>query len=212
MKRTLSPRVAFLSWYSSQQQKPNENASEERDNVAKEKETMLPKRKIMLPKSHRWRSTAPTVQGREIHPWLPELSSWVNNRSFLQKGGGKVGTVGWFSSLFISGLHGDAELSKTLREAVSSHCSPPPPSSYVFIHTVVAAVAIIIIYMCVQVWAVWERAHACVGARGQPLRVISFGNPLLLPCGLQGSNSGFQAWQQAPLPAEPHLGASPSFD
>ena len=42
------------------------------------------------------------------------------------------------------------------------------------------------------------RKHAPVEVRGQIL-----GAGLLPQCGFWGSNSGPQAWQQAPLPAEP---------
>lgn len=63
-------------------------------------------------------------------------------------------------------------------------------------------------YVCERMNIYVRCASAQVWKTGQHMRVGS----LLIPCGLQGSNSGHWALQLVPLPSEPSLSLSPFFN
>lgn len=58
----------------------------------------------------------------------------------------------------------------------------------------------VLFYYCIYPFIAWlcMVMHMCVEGRRQLVKLDS----LLLTYGSQGSNSGYQAWQKAPLPAE----------
>lgn len=81
--------------------------------------------------------------------------------------------------------------------------SHPPGRCFVLLRVALSWFFILTFYICVLLYAclciyarmcTYHAAH--VGTTGQSVEV----NPLLPPCGVQGSHSGCQAWPQVPLP------------